>query len=122
MKLIFVNIMHDLYNLDSTANISQPPVPLGVLNSVTPNTIETALIDEQTDKVRYDGDVFAFTLATQFTGKAYRYADDLRAAGLAVDRVSVTDDPSVDRVLAKVDGDHRVTGIAVGGGCGEPDQ
>jgi len=84
MKLIFVNIMHDLYNLDSTANISQPPVPLGVLNSVTPKAIETALIDEQTDKVRYDGDVFAFTLATQFTGKAYRYADDLRAAGKKV--------------------------------------
>ena len=84
MKLIFVNIMHDLYNLDSTANISQPPVPLGVLNSVTPKAIETALIDEQTDRVRYDGDVFAFTLATQFTGKAYRYADDLRAAGKKV--------------------------------------
>jgi radical SAM superfamily enzyme YgiQ (UPF0313 family) len=76
--------MHDLYNLDSTANISQPPVPLGVLNSVTPKAIETALIDEQTDKIRYDGDVFAFTLATQFAGKAYRYADELRAAGKKV--------------------------------------
>ncbi|MEE8305910.1 MAG: radical SAM protein, partial [Gammaproteobacteria bacterium] len=75
---------HDLYNLDSTANISQPPVPLGVLNSVTPKTIKTALIDEQTDKIRYDGDVFAFTLATQFAGKAYQYADELRAAGKKV--------------------------------------
>ncbi len=76
--------MHDLYNLDSTANISQPPVPLGVLNSVTPKAIKTALIDEQTDKIRYDGDVFAFTLATQFAGKAYQYADELRAAGKKV--------------------------------------
>ena len=84
MKLVFVNIMHDLFNLDSTANISQPPVPLGVLNSVTPKAIETALIDEQTDKIRYDGDVFAFSLATQFAGKAYHYADDLRAAGKKV--------------------------------------
>jgi radical SAM superfamily enzyme YgiQ (UPF0313 family) len=84
LKLIFVNIMHNLYNLDSTANISQPPVPLGVLNSVTPKAIKTALIDEQTDKIRYDGDVFAFTLATQFAGKAYQYADELRAAGKKV--------------------------------------
>jgi len=84
MKLVFVNIMHDLYKLDSTATISQPPVPLAVLNTVTPNTIETALIDEQTDEVRFDGDVFAFTMATQFAGKVYRYADELRAAGKTV--------------------------------------
>jgi len=45
MKLVFVNIMHHLYNLDSTASISQPPVPLGVLNTVTPKAIETALVD-----------------------------------------------------------------------------
>ncbi len=84
MKLVFVNIMHDLYKLDSTATISQPPVPLGVLNAVTPKAIETALVDEQTDEVRFDGDVFAFTLATQFAGKVYRYADELRAAGKRV--------------------------------------
>ena len=84
MKLVFVNIMHDLYNLDSTANISQPPVPLSILNAVTPKVIDTALIDEQTDKVRFDGDVFAFSLATQFAAKAYRYADELRAAGKKV--------------------------------------
>jgi hypothetical protein len=84
MKLVFVNIMHELYQLDSTATISQPPVPLAVLNAVTPKTIETALVDEQTDKVQFDGDVFAFTLATQFAGKVYRYADDLRAAGKKV--------------------------------------
>jgi radical SAM superfamily enzyme YgiQ (UPF0313 family) len=81
MRLVFVNIMHNLYRLDSTASISQPPVPLGVLNSVTPKAIETALVDEQTDEVRFDGDVFAFTVATQFAGKVYDYADDLRAAG-----------------------------------------
>jgi radical SAM superfamily enzyme YgiQ (UPF0313 family) len=84
MKLVFVNIMHDLYGLDSTAFISQPPVPLAVLNTVTPKAIETALIDEQTDEVRFDGDAFAFTVATQFAGKVYRYADDLRAAGKEV--------------------------------------
>ncbi len=84
MKLVFVNIMHDLYKLDSTATISQPPVPLAVLNAVTPSAIETALVDEQTDEVRFDGDVFAFTLATQFAGKVYRYADDLRATGKKV--------------------------------------
>jgi radical SAM superfamily enzyme YgiQ (UPF0313 family) len=84
MKLVFVNIMHDLYGLDSTAFISQPPVPLAVLNTVTPKAIETALVDEQTDEVQFDGDVFAFTLATQFAGKVYRYADDLRAAGKKV--------------------------------------
>ena len=84
MKLVFVNIMHELYQLDSTATISQPPVPLAVLNAVTPKTIETALVDEQTDEVKFDGDVFAFTLATQFAGKVYRYADNLRAAGKKV--------------------------------------
>ena len=84
MKLVFVNIMHDLYKLDSTAAISQPPVPLAVLNAATPKAIETALVDEQTDEVRFDGDVFAFSLATQFAGKVYRYADDLRAAGKKV--------------------------------------
>lgn len=84
MKLVFVNIMHELYKLDSTATISQPPVPLAVLNAVTPKTIETALVDEQTDEVHFDGDVFAFTLATQFAEKVYRYADDLRAAGKKV--------------------------------------
>ena len=46
MKLVFVNIMHELFQLDSTATISQPPVPLAVLNGVTPEAIETALVDE----------------------------------------------------------------------------
>jgi radical SAM superfamily enzyme YgiQ (UPF0313 family) len=76
--------MHHLYNLDSTANLSQPPVPLGVLNGVTPKNIHTSLVDEQTDKVRFDGDVFAFSLTTQFAAKAYRHADELRAAGKKV--------------------------------------
>lgn len=84
MKLVFVNIMQELHRFDSTAYISQPPVPLAVLNAVTPKAIETALVDEQTDQVRFDGDVFAFTLATQYAGKVYGYADDLRAAGKKV--------------------------------------
>ncbi len=84
MKLVFVNVMQELHRFDSTAIISQPPVPLAVLNGVTPRTIETALLDEQTDPVRFDGDVFAFTLATQYAGKVYGYADALRAAGKRV--------------------------------------
>jgi radical SAM superfamily enzyme YgiQ (UPF0313 family) len=84
MKLVFVNIMQELSQFDSTAIISQPPVPLGVLNGVTPQGIETALVDEQTDPVRLDGDVFAFTLATQYAVKVYAYADELRAAGKKV--------------------------------------
>lgn len=84
MKLVFVNIMHDLYKLDSTAGISQPPVPLAVLNDATPGIIETALVDEQTDEVLFDGEVFAFSLTTQFAAKVYGYADDLRAAGKKV--------------------------------------
>ncbi|MBP8259028.1 MAG: B12-binding domain-containing radical SAM protein [Verrucomicrobia bacterium] len=84
MKLVFVNVMQELHRFDSTAIISQPPVPLAVLNGVTPRTIETALLDEQTDPVRFDGDVFAFTLATQYAGKVYGYADTLRAAGKRV--------------------------------------
>lgn len=81
MKLVFVNIMHDLFNLDSTASLSQPPVPLGVLNNTTPKAIKTALVDEQTDSVLFKGDVFAFTVATQFAAKVYKHADYLRAAG-----------------------------------------
>jgi radical SAM superfamily enzyme YgiQ (UPF0313 family) len=84
MKLVFVNIMHELHWFDSTATISQPPVPLGVLNTVTPRNIETSLLDEQTEPVRFDGDVFAFSVATQYASKVYHYADELRAAGKKV--------------------------------------
>jgi radical SAM superfamily enzyme YgiQ (UPF0313 family) len=76
--------MHDLFNLDSTASISQPPVPLAILNNATPKTIETTLVDEQTDDLLFIGEVFAFTVATQFAAKVYRYADDLRKAGKKV--------------------------------------
>lgn len=68
MRLVFVNIMQELHRFDSTAIISQPPVPLAVLNGVTPKAIETSLVDEQTDSVRFNGDVFAFTLTTQYAG------------------------------------------------------
>ncbi len=84
MKLVFVNIMHELHWFDSTATISQPPVPLGVLNTVTPRGMDTALVDEQTERVRFDGDVFAFSVATQYARKVYHYADELRAAGKKV--------------------------------------
>jgi radical SAM superfamily enzyme YgiQ (UPF0313 family) len=84
MKLVFVNIMQELHRFDSTSYITQPPVPLAVLNGVTPKSIQTDLLDEQTDEVRFDGDVFAFTLSTQYARKVYRYADELRAAGKTV--------------------------------------
>ncbi len=84
MKLVFVNIMQELHRFDSTSYITQPPVPLAVLNGVTPKAIQTDLVDEQTDEVRFDGDVFAFTLSTQYARKVYRYADQLRAAGKQV--------------------------------------
>lgn len=84
MKMVFVNVMHELHDFDSTASISQPPVPLGVLNGVTPKTIQTSLVDEQTEELRFDGDVIAFSLATQYAAKVYRHAGELRAAGKKV--------------------------------------
>ena len=84
MKLVFVNIMQELHRFDSTAYITQPPVPLAILNALTPKAIETALLDEKTDEVRFEGDIFAFSLATQYAGKVYAYADELRAAGKKV--------------------------------------
>jgi len=84
MKLVFVNIMQELHRFDSTSYITQPPVPLAVLNGVTPPAIETGLLDEQTDEIQFEGDVFAFTLSTQYARKVYRYADALRADGKKV--------------------------------------
>jgi radical SAM superfamily enzyme YgiQ (UPF0313 family) len=84
MKLVFVNIMQELQRFDSTAYITQPPIPLAVLNAGTPTTIETTLVDEQTDRVRFDGDAFAFSVSTQNAGAVYDYADALRAAGKTV--------------------------------------
>lgn len=84
MKLVFVNIMQELQRFDSTAYITQPPVPLAVLNAATPKTIETALIDEQADRVRFEGDVFAFSLSTQNARAVYDHADALRGAGKKV--------------------------------------
>ncbi len=84
MKLAFVNIMQELQRFDSTAYITQPPVPLAVLNAVTPKAIETALIDEQTDRVQFDGDIFAFSVSTQNARAVYDHADILRAQGKRV--------------------------------------
>lgn len=79
MKLVFVNIMQELHKFDSTANITQPPVPLAILNAATPKTIKTALIDEQTDRIRFEGDVFAFSVSTQNAKAVYDYTDALHA-------------------------------------------
>ncbi len=84
MKLVFVNIMQELQKFDSTAYITQPPIPLAVLNAVTPKDIKTALIDQQADRVRFEGDVFAFSVSTQNAAAVYDYADALRATGKQV--------------------------------------
>src|ERR1017187_8100806 len=84
MKLVFVNIMQELQRFDSTAYITQPPVPLAVLNAVTPKTIQTGLVDEQADPVRFEGDAFAFSVSTENARAVYEHADALRAAGKKV--------------------------------------
>jgi radical SAM superfamily enzyme YgiQ (UPF0313 family) len=84
MKLAYVNAMHDQHRLYSTVYISQPPVSLGTLAAVTPPGIETTLIDEQTDRLRFDADAFAFTVTTQIAAKIYRLADGLRRDGKRV--------------------------------------
>jgi len=84
MRLVFVNVMENTFNLETMSSISQPPVPLGVLATATPPEIETALLDEQTDEMRFDGDVFGFTVTTHFASRVYRFADELRAAGKKV--------------------------------------
>jgi radical SAM superfamily enzyme YgiQ (UPF0313 family) len=84
MKLVFVNIMQELQRFDSMSYLTQPPVPLAVLNAVTPKTIETALVDEQTDRVWLEGDAFAFSVSTQNAKAVYDYADALRGTGKRV--------------------------------------
>ncbi|MCE9635155.1 MAG: B12-binding domain-containing radical SAM protein [Planctomycetes bacterium] len=76
--------MENRFNLETMSSISQPPVPLGVLAAATPREIETALLDEQTDEMRFDGDVFGFTVTTHFASRVYGFADELRAAGKKV--------------------------------------
>ena len=84
MKLVFVNIMQELQRFDSMSYLTQPPVPFAVLNAVTPKAIETALVDEQTDRVRLEGDAFGFSVSTQNAKAVYDYADTLRVGGKRV--------------------------------------
>jgi len=84
MKVVFVNIMQELQKFDSTAYITQPPVPLAILNAATPKSIDTTLIDEQADRVRFEGDVFAFSVSTQNARAVYDHADALRVTGKKV--------------------------------------
>jgi len=84
MKLVFVNIMQELQRFDSMSYLTQPPIPFAVLNAVTPKAIETALVDEQTDRIRLEGDAFGFSVSTQNSKAVYDYADALRAAGKRV--------------------------------------
>jgi len=84
VKLVFVNIMQELQRFDSMSYLTQPPVALAVLNAVTPRTIETALVDEQTDPVRFEGDAFGFSVSTQNAKAVYGFADTLRGAGKQV--------------------------------------
>ena len=113
MKLVFVNIMQERHLFDSTASISQPPVPLGVLNTLTPKNINTSLLDEQTERVRFDGNAFAFSVATQYARKVYHYADELRAAGKKVIlggiHVTVRPEEAMRHANAGVTGDSSST-------------
>ncbi|HNQ89699.1 MAG TPA: radical SAM protein [Verrucomicrobiota bacterium] len=84
MKLAFVNIMQELQRFDSMAYLTQPPVPLAILNAATPKSIETCLVDEQTERARFHGDAFAFSVSTQNAKAVYDHADTLRAAGKRV--------------------------------------
>lgn len=89
LKLVFVNIMQELQKFDSTSYITQPPVPLAVLNAVTPKTIDTALLDEQADRVRFEGDAFAFSVSTQNARAVYDHADAMRSVGKTVIMVGI---------------------------------
>ncbi len=84
MKLVFVNIMQELQRFDSMSYLTQPPVPFAVLHAVTPKAIETALVDEQTDPIRLEGDAFGFSVSTQNSKAVYDHADALRTAGKRV--------------------------------------
>ena len=84
MKLAFVNIMQELQRFDPTAYVTQPPVALALLDAATPAGIHTALIDGQTDRLVFEGDVFAFSVSTQNALDVYTHADALRAAGKKV--------------------------------------
>jgi radical SAM superfamily enzyme YgiQ (UPF0313 family) len=109
MKLVFVNIMQELQRFDSTAYITQPPVPLAILNAATPKAIETALIDEQADRFRFEGDVFAFSVSTQNARAVYDYADALRVTGKKVIlggiHITVCPDEAIDHADAIVTGE-----------------
>ncbi|MBV6343393.1 B12-binding domain-containing radical SAM protein, partial [Candidatus Magnetobacterium casensis] len=84
MKLALVNPMDDCYAQYSNKLISQPPLCLGVLYTLTPKTIHVSVIDEQVEQLRYDADVIAFSVTTQLARKTYAEADKLRAQGKKV--------------------------------------
>lgn len=84
MKLAFVNIMQELQRFDTMSYLTQPPLPFAILHQMTPKNIQTALLDEQTDPVRFDGDAFGFSVSTQNSRAVYDHADTLRAAGKKV--------------------------------------
>jgi radical SAM superfamily enzyme YgiQ (UPF0313 family) len=109
MQLVFVNIMQELHQFDSTANITQPPVPLAILNAATPKAIKTAFIDEQTDRICFEGDAFAFSVSTQNAKAVYDYADALRATGKRVIlggiHVTVCPDEAIHHADAVVTGE-----------------
>lgn len=101
--------MQELRKFDSTAYITQPPVPLSVLNSATPKSIETSLIDEQTDRIKFDGDVFAFSVSTTNARAVYDHADALRSIGKKVImggiHVTVCPDEAISHADAIVTGE-----------------
>ena len=84
MRLVLVNLMDDLHRRYSSALISQPPLALGALYTLTPKDIEISVLDEQVDNLEWDGDVFAFSVTTQLAKKTYHHADLLRKQGKKV--------------------------------------
>jgi radical SAM superfamily enzyme YgiQ (UPF0313 family) len=76
--------MQELQRFDTMSYLTQPPIPFAILHAVTPKTIETALVDEQTDQIRLEGDAFGFSVSTQNSKAVYDHADALRAAGKKV--------------------------------------
>ncbi len=84
MRLVLVSLMDDFHKSYSTAALSQPPLSIAVLHSLTPEELNPVLLDEQVDEIKLEGDVFAFSVTTQLARKTYRIADELRSQGKTV--------------------------------------
>ncbi len=84
MKLYLVNLMDDMHRSYSNALLTQPPLSVWVLHSLTPKDIDVHVIDEQIEDFKEDADAYALSVSTQVAKKAYDLADRLRRAGKIV--------------------------------------